>query len=189
MLGDHPKVGYAPDRYNFRGERQPRYAWIWTENLKYPAKDGSELHQRPSGIYCYEPTWHMVPQYPELAWALAKWTEPGPPDEWERKYNGELRYPDHGQYIVTDIVLPLGEEPNEAWTMAAIGAITEQQVRNLHDFIALSEGKIAAADKKSEQLVSDLIDSECMQFDSVPGKRGSSAVSWGGVEFETKETV
>lgn len=180
MLGDHPQVGWSPVQYG----RQGQYAWKWAPALTHPMRIAvsRDIRQHESGLWMAidEPIYEQVRQYPDDCWVLAKWVEPGSPHEWFARYGTELEYPVNGMYLVTDIALPPGEEPSEAWTVAAIGAIVEQRVRNYHDFLALSQRKVEATQRRAQSQVNDLVDSVCMEYDSIPGTRGG-ATSWGGI--------
>jgi hypothetical protein len=180
ILGDNPNCGYAPDIYNLGGgERQPRYKWVWAPDLKYPAQCGCKQTQRyKSDILCLpdfgisEPVYHEVPQLDEPLWALAKWEPPTGRELWAAKYGTELRYPERGMYIITDVVLSPGVEPNEAATRIAIMAITEQSLRNLNDFMNIAQERTDKAATRHKAEWDAMIDDAILPI--VPGMRGGS---------------
>lgn len=190
ILGEHPEIGWVPDRYS-DGKRLPRYRWMRTEDLTYPAQDrtpheqwkGYSILLSPNGLPIAQgPRYQMVRQYPEDRWCIAKWDAPIAYPQWVAQYGYELRWPQNGMWLVTSLVFDGSVQPTEALTHDVIEAICEQQLRSFNDFLNISQGIIDDSERRDRQLAADLIDSECMQFDSIPGKRGTST-SWGGTEF------
>ena len=192
ILGEHPEVGWIPDRYS-EGKRLSRYRWMRTEELLYPAQDstpheqwqGFSLIYSPNGLpVATGPRYHMVRQYPEDRWCIAKWDAPMPYEQWVSRYGYELGWPKNGMWLITSLVFDESVEPTEALTRDVIAAISEKQLLNFNNYLNISQGIVDDAERRDEQLASDIIDSECFQWDSVPGKRGSSSVSWGGTDFK-----
>lgn len=190
MLGESPHVGWVPDPFT-DGQRLPRYRWMRTEDLVYPAQDsipgekwqGFSIIVGPNGLpIAKEPSYHMVRQYSsEDTWCIAKWDNPVPRDEWVRRYGYELQWPQRGMWLVTDLVFEVGVEPTEALTLEVVEALAASSPLNFNDYVNISQGQIDAQERDMRSVTDGLIDNACSLYDAVPGKRGGP-VSWGGIE-------
>lgn len=178
VLGDHPNVGYAPDIYNLGGgERQPQYKWAWAPDLTYPAQCGTKQDRRYKSdlimlpdFGTVAPVYHDVPLLDEPVWVLAKWFAPIGREAWKAMYGDELRYPEHGQYVVTDHALALGVQPNEPGTWEVIAAISQQRVKSLNDMLCLSRDRMSRVGTKHQNEIDAMVDDAILPL--VPGKRG-----------------
>ena len=189
ILGDSPHIGWVPDQFT-NGTRLPRYRWMKTEDLVYPAQDvtpdgkwqGFSLICGPDSLPIAKgPSYHFVRQYPdENRWCIAKWDAPIPRDQWIARYGHELQWPQQGMWLVTSLVFDEHVTPSEALTREVIAAVAQMSVLNFNDYVNISQGILDKSERDHQNLVNDLIDDACMQYDSVPGKRGYST-SWGGI--------
>lgn len=165
-------------RFGFKYGR-PRYAWLLSDDVKYPVENGQEQRKTASGLWVVGTKYEFVKQVDGPSrWVLAILVDPPSEAEWSAMF-GSLPYPGRGQYVATDQMCKIGVEPTEELTGAMIGLITEGLEATREQKRDAIEERAERDDREIANRRNDFIDDSMPAFGNLPGTKES--VSFPGV--------
>ncbi len=173
-------LGLVPFQYG----HQPRYKWTWSPELIFPIRNAQPGFKRSlGGIWLpAESGYREERQIDDDQWVVAMWKEPPTPSEWRREFGTTIPYPGNGRYYATNVMGPVGTEPNEEITHEV--AHRFKDAKQKPDNVVLAEWEVAR--ERKEKALDDRADAAIGEHFSdyglhVRGKR-SGDTSFGGIE-------